>query len=220
MNRAPLIFLGAFLALSFSWAGLVLSNQVGYGTLAPHFDDTENKAYPGQLPGLSARGALVYQDLGCVYCHTQQVRGGEPSADLARKWGERESYARDYLRDTHVQLGENRIGPDLRNFGARAPSAGSPAAAAALYQHLDNPSSVVPGSTMPAYTFLFTTRKISGDPSPEALAVPGVPAGSELVPTERAVTLVTYLLGLKDTYDYPVERRLNTPPAPKAEGKK
>jgi cytochrome c oxidase cbb3-type subunit 2 len=204
MNRAPLIFLGAFLVLAFSWAGLVLTNQVGYGALAPHFDDTENKAFPGQPPGLAARGALVYQDLGCAYCHTQQVRDG---TDVARKLGERASYARDYIRDTTVLLGDLRVGPDLRDFGARAP------AAADLYLHLYAPSQAVNGSTMPPYTFLFETRKISGQPSPDALKVEVAP-GTEVVPTERARVLVAYLLSLQNPYDYPEEKQKNFVPRP------
>jgi cytochrome c oxidase cbb3-type subunit 2 len=207
MNRAPLIFLGAFLALAFSWTGLVLTNQVGYGSLAPHFDDTENKAYPGQMPGPAAQGALVYQDLGCAYCHTQQVRGGAQGADVARKWGTRDSYARDYLRDTRVELGDLRIGPDLRNVGTRDTDA------TALYLHLYDPVHAMPAWAMPSYNFLFQTRKITGEPSPLALKVP-VADGFEVVPSPRAVSLVAYLLNLKDTYDYPEETQMNTPPAP------
>ncbi len=212
MNRATLIFLGAFLALSFSWAGLLLSNVNSYGGLAPHFDETDNKAYPAQVPGLAAQGAQVYADLGCAYCHTQQISGGEPSADLTRKWGERESYARDYIREESVLLGELRVGPDLRNFGARDSTA------AAIYLHLYNPQIETKGSTMPPYAFLFTTRKIVGQPSPLALdrVKVNVPAGSEIIPTDRAEALVAYLLNLRDSYEYPVEKQKNTPPKPPA----
>jgi cytochrome c oxidase cbb3-type subunit 2 len=207
MNRALLIFLGAFLVLSFSWAGLVLTNQVGYGSLAPHFDDTENKAYPGQTPGRAAQGAMVYQDLGCAYCHTQQVRGGVQGADIGRKWGVRDSYARDYLRDPKVQLGDLRVGPDLRNVGARYSDA------AALFLSLYDPGLAKPAWAMPSYSFLFEKHRITGEPSPLALKVP-VAAGFEVVPTPRAVALVAYLLNLNDTYDYPEESQMNTPPAP------
>ena len=217
MNRATLMFLGAFLVLTLSWGGLLLSNEQGYGALTPYFDDNESKAYPALVPGLAARGALVYADLGCAYCHTQQVRGGELSADLARHWGDRVSYGRDYIRNPRVLLGDLRVGQDLRNFGARAP------AAATLYLHLYDPAAVVPGSTMPPHPFLFEQHAISGQPSPLALKVGGVAPGTELVPTERAEALVAYLLSLKDGYDFPEESRKNTPPPPpkeKAGGKK
>ncbi|MEI6861959.1 MAG: cbb3-type cytochrome c oxidase subunit II [Verrucomicrobiota bacterium] len=217
MNRAIVIFLGAFAALTLSWAGLLLGSVRSYGALGAYFDDTESKAYPAQAPGLATRGAQVYADLGCAYCHTQQVRGGEPSADLARKWGGRESYARDYIREERVLLGSVRVGPDLRNFGSRAP------AAAELYLHLYSPAAVVPGSTMPAHRFLFETRQITGQPSPLALdrVKVAAPAGSEVVPTSRGEALVGYLLSLRDGYNYPEEEGKNMPPpAPKMEGEK
>jgi cytochrome c oxidase cbb3-type subunit 2 len=225
MNRAFLIFLGAFAVLTFSWAGLVLGNQRSYASaITPFFDDTESKAYPEQTPGLVARGKLVYQDLGCVYCHTQQVRASGYGADVARGWNGRDtesgSVARDYLRENRVLLGDQRIGPDLRNFGARVPAPD----AAALYLHLYAPPT---GSTMPAYRFLFTTKKISGSPSPKALALTGAlapAAGYEILPTERAEVLVAYLLALKDSYNqYPELKNIFTPPAPEkghAEGAK
>jgi cytochrome c oxidase cbb3-type subunit 2 len=190
---------------------LELTNQVGNGSLAPHFDDTENKAYPAQMAGPAAQGAMVYQDLGCAYCHTQQVRGGLQGADIARKWGERDSYARDYLRDTRVQLGDLRVGPDLRNVGTRLADATS------LYQHLYDPAHANPAWTMPSYDFLFEKRPITGEPSPLALKVP-VATGFEVVPNSRAVSLVAYLLSLKDTYDYPEESQMNTPPTPPKTG--
>ena len=66
---------------------------------------------------------------------------------------------------------------------------------------------------MPAYTFLFDVRPTAGrQASPQALRLTGKfapPAGVEVVPTARAQALVAYLLSLKDTYDYPVERSLN-----------
>ena len=70
MNRAPLIFLGVFLALAFSWTGIVLVNQISYGSLTPVYDPVEGKTFPEVIPGVAMRGQLVYQDLGCVYCHT------------------------------------------------------------------------------------------------------------------------------------------------------
>lgn len=221
MNRAPLIFLGAFFALSFSWIGVVLSNQVSYGALAPVFDESEGKVFPEGISGVAAQGKMVYQDLGCVYCHTQQVRRPDFGDDEKRKWGERGSVARDYVREDRVLLGGDRIGPDLRNVGARLTDA------TWHYQHLFNPQLAVKGSTMPSYRFLFEIKKIAGSPSPLALKVTGSdapPAGYEVVPTARGQALVAYLLSLKDTYNYPDEsRRVYNEPkkeAGKAEGHK
>ncbi len=216
MNRASLVFLGAFLALLLSWAALPFGNARGYGGLAAHVDDTENKAYPARIAGPAARGALVYADLGCAYCHTQQVRGDADGADVARHWGERQSYAREYIREPRVLLGALRAGPDLRNVGARYNTAD---AAERLYKLLYNPAADNQTALMPQHAFLFEQRSLEGrQPSANALKVSGVRPGFELVPTERAESLVAYLLSLKDTYDYPEEKRLNTPPAPKKEG--
>jgi cytochrome c oxidase cbb3-type subunit 2 len=65
---------------------------------------------------------------------------------------------------------------------------------------------------MPPHAFLFETRRIVGERSNKALAVPTA-AGYEVVPTPRAEALAAYLLNLKDTYDYPEERKKNNPPA-------
>jgi cytochrome c oxidase cbb3-type subunit 2 len=62
---------------------------------------------------------------------------------------------------------------------------------------------------MPGYKFLFEERKIVGERSARALRLTGslaAPAGSEIVPTERAQTLVAYMLSLNNTYDYPESR--------------
>ena len=40
-------------------------------------------------PGIAARGQLVYADLGCAQCHTQQVRRPDFGSDQERGWGER-----------------------------------------------------------------------------------------------------------------------------------
>jgi hypothetical protein len=56
---------------------------------------------------------------------------------------------------------------------------------------------------MPAYRFLFITRKVAGQPSQDALVLSDVdapPAGYEIVPTAQAKSLVAYLLSLKKGY--------------------
>lgn len=196
MNRGPYIFLGAFALLAFSWTAAILANQLGYGTLTPHYDEMEGKFFPAPQPGLVARGAAVYTDLGCAACHTQQVRRADLGGDLARGWGERASVVRDYIQETTVQLGSNRIGPDLRNVGARYENPED------FYHLLYAPAQAAPGSNMPAYRFLFEESKITGERSMDALDVE-VRDGYQVVPTERARTLVAYLSYLNDTYAYP-----------------
>jgi cytochrome c oxidase cbb3-type subunit II len=226
MNRAPLIFLGVFFALAFSFVGLVLTNQLTYGSISTHVDEDEGKAFPLKAPGLAAQGKLVYQDLGCVSCHTQQVRREGFGADIGEKsrgWGERQSVARDYLREERVLLGSLRVGPDLRNFAARKTPDGADITADWLYRYLYDPALVVKESGQPRYAFLFQTRQIVGQPSAKALALPADYApqpGYEILPTARAEALVAYLMSLKDTYAYPETKNVYTPPAPKVGEKK
>lgn len=223
MNRAPLIFLGVFFALAFSWTGIVVSNQIAYGNLTPYYAADEGKLYPEAIPGIAARGKLVYEDLGCIYCHTQQVRRPGFGADDLRGWGDRQSVARDYVREDKVLLGTMRTGPDLRNIGARQ------ADETWHLLHLYDPQITSQGSTMPPYRFLFEQRQIVGQPSPDAITLPksyqdGTPLpahtlpgeGYELVPIDRAKSLVAYLISLKDTYAFPETNNVYVPEAPAA----
>jgi cytochrome c oxidase cbb3-type subunit 2 len=225
MKPAPFLFLGIFCALSFSFVGLVLANQLTYGAFTTHVDEDEGKVFPQPLPGLAAQGKLVYQDLGCVACHTQQVRREGFGADFGergRGWGERQSVARDYLRDERVLLGSQRVGPDLRNFAARKNADGTEHRAEWLYKYLYAPTSVVKDSNMPRYAFLFKTQPIIGQGSSKALKLSGAlapAAGYEVVPSSRGEALVAYLLSLKDTYAYPETKNIYTAPAPKAGAK-
>jgi cytochrome c oxidase cbb3-type subunit 2 len=205
MNRGPYLFLGAFVVLAFSWTAAILANQLGYGAVTPHYDDLAGQAFPAKQPGVVARGAQVYTDLGCATCHTQQVRRADLASDLARGWGERASVGRDYIQETIVQLGSNHIGPDLRNVGARYESPH------AFYELLYSPSE---NFAMPAYRFLFEETEINGQASDDAIRV-DVASGSQVVPTERARSLVAYLAYRNDTYAYPETHYI--PPEPEAE---
>lgn len=74
MNYGALIFLAAFLGISASWFGFVLTPQIQIGREA-QATNTVNTAelYPIARPGLANEGAEVYRANGCVYCHSQQV---------------------------------------------------------------------------------------------------------------------------------------------------
>jgi len=214
MKNGLALFLGVFAILGVSWAGLLLSAHKQLGGLSQFKDPVEETLYPQPLSGIADQGRLVYQDLGCVSCHTQQVRHEGFGADIERKWGARGSYARDYIREKTVFIGESRIGPDLRNAGLRlGDSTSADDYAEYFYKLLYAPQSIAAGTNMPAYKFLFDVHPVAGrQPSSEALKLTGKfapPAGYEVVPTPRARALVAYLQSLKDTYDYPTERSLN-----------
>jgi cbb3-type cytochrome oxidase cytochrome c subunit len=114
--------------------------------------------------------------------------------DLARGWGRRRTVAEDFLFDSPVMPGSQRVGPDLANVGARQPDGNW------HLLHLYAPQAQVKGSTMPPYRFLFKKRKIRLQPSPEALVLPAElapPAGYEVVPKPAAKALAAYLASLR-----------------------
>ena len=198
MKNGLLIFTGAFALLGLSWAGVVLTAHHDLSGLTQYKDPVDDTLYPQPLTGLANQGRLVYQDLGCVSCHTQQVRREGFGADVgenSRKWGTRQSVARDYIREKTVLIGSIRLGPDLRNVGAR-----TYADAEFFYKVLYSPGKVANG--MPAYAFLFEERPV-GSVQSSHKAIKTLPNGKELVPTRRAEALVAYLMSLKDTYEYP-----------------
>lgn len=198
MKNGFTFFLGLFLALGLAWAGIVLGSNAQLGQLAPYFDENEGKAFPERMAGIAAQGQMVYQDLGCAACHTQQVRRPDFGSDKARGWGDRQSVARDYVSQPHVQLGESRVGPDLANFGARPLAVDAVRLTQYLYE---------PHGGMPSYRFLFEERKIIGQRSDKAIKATA-PAGFEVVPTPRAVALVAYLQSLNNVYEYPEAKPL------------
>jgi cbb3-type cytochrome oxidase cytochrome c subunit len=114
--------------------------------------------------------------------------------DIAAGWALRRSVAEDFLYDYPVMLGDQRLGPDLSNIGARQPDANW------HLLHLYSPRLKTEGSAMPPYRFLFETRKIGRNPSTEALQLSGKsapPAGWEVVPKPEAQALVAYLVSLR-----------------------
>lgn len=194
MNRAPLIFFGVFAAIALSWAGLVLAPQFQIGGQEQKFIEGTETLYPTRRPGLAQQGQEIYVSLGCVYCHSQQVRPRQLGSDFARGWGQRRSVAQDYLFDETVQLGSMRIGPDLTNLGLRFTNE------TFFLEFLYNPRMHHPGSTMPPFAFLFEKRKINKTLSPDALKLPtqfAPTAGYEIVPKPEAKKLAAYLLSLQ-----------------------
>lgn len=159
------------------------------------------------LKAISAAGAKAMVQVSAV------------GPDIARGWGQRRTVAQDYAFDATVQLGSLRAGPDLANVGLRQPDVNW------QLRHLYAPASMVPGSTMPPYRFLFELRKLKPGqrPSPDAipLSAAGIffdvskdtgPVDSELVPTEDARALAAYLVSLRA--DAPLFEAPFTAPTP------
>jgi cbb3-type cytochrome oxidase cytochrome c subunit len=133
-------------------------------------------------------------------------------SDIARGWGTRATVAQDFVFDSPVMPGSQRVGPDLANVGVRLPDLNW------HLRHLYSPRSTVPGSPMPSYRFLFERRKITGETSRDAIADPDS-KDYEIVATPEARALAEYLLSLRaetPLYEAPMTPppvRTNAPPA-------
>jgi cytochrome c oxidase cbb3-type subunit II len=205
MNQLKTFFVGFLTTFLLAWLGLVIVPYFQLGQLAPQVDEDAGMSYPLIRSGLAERGKQVYQQNGCISCHTQQLRPVDVVKESNRGWGARRSVARDYIYDQPVLLGESRVGPDLSNTGKRQVN-GVQIDGAWLHTLLYAPRSVSLSSNMPSYRFLYKKHKIQGSPSPHAVKLPpelAPPYGFEIIPTPEAVALVAYLQSLDHTYALP-----------------
>ncbi len=96
-------------------------------------------------------GRRIYQREGCMYCHSQQIR---PLKNEITRYSIGTSVApiadeREYIWDQPHFLGTRRIGPDLSREGGKYSDDWH-------YSHFFYPRQMVPGSIMPAFTWMFT----------------------------------------------------------------
>lgn len=196
MNRYPMIVVVALATVTASLFGLVLIPNWQLERLQPVQTvaaDGSELIYPRELEEFYEKpGREIYRSLGCIYCHSQQVRPEGFGADLMRGWGLRRSVPRDYVLQRPPLTGTMRSGPDLANIGVRQPSTDW------HYLHLYDPQITSPGSVMPPFKFLFQTSTSSVKPSGQAVKLPDGYGGDEqwLIPQPQAIELVAYLLTL------------------------
>lgn len=175
------LFCGLFGTFAFSWLGLVAIPNAQIGHLNPQSDEEGTDVYPVPKSGMAERGRRVYAANGCVYCHSQQVRPEYGGSDIDRKWGDRRSAPRDYIFDRPVQLGKERMGPDLSNIGKRAPAEEENATAASA--PVTAPAaSTTPGATSPAPAAATTPRPAAAT-SPAQSASPAAAAAASVAPS-------------------------------------
>lgn len=191
MRQLAVLYIGALLMVVASYVGLVKVPERQFANASPR----ENLAgsYPQKEWGDIGKGRQQYVGLGCIYCHSQQVRPKGFGADLARGWGDRRTESADYLLDAPPLMGTMRTGPDLSTIGARQPSADW------HYLHLFNPQLTSPGSNMPGFPFLFD---VTSDPPASSVKTQLREDGARilwLVPKPEAIQLVTYLMNLNKT---------------------
>jgi cytochrome c oxidase cbb3-type subunit I/II len=125
---------------------------------------------------LELQGRDIYIREGCNNCHSQMVR---PFRSETERYGEY-SKAGEFVYDHPFLWGSKRTGPDLHRVGGKYPNLWH-------YLHMNEPTTMSPGSIMPPYPWLLTQdldigttpAKIRGM---QSLGVP-YPAGYD----ERAV---------------------------------
>jgi cytochrome c oxidase cbb3-type subunit I/II len=94
---------------------------------------------------LELQGRDIYIREGCVGCHSQLIR---PFRSETERYGEY-SKAGEYVYDHPFLWGSKRTGPDLHREGGKYPNMWH-------YLHMQNPSSMSPGSIMPSFPWLLT----------------------------------------------------------------
>jgi cytochrome c oxidase cbb3-type subunit II len=178
------------------------SNQPSAFTRLPAFEVSDAKSASTNLLDGLPKSFLRSSDLKAANAAVKALNSTSAKAqiyivpvgpDIARGWGRRRTVAEDYLYDSTVMPGSQRVGPDLADVGTRLPDANW------HLQHLYAPQVHVKGSTMPPYRFLFEKHKIDRHPSPDALALPPevkLERGYEIVPKPAARALAAYLVSL------------------------
>ena len=126
---------------------------------------------------LELTGRDIYVREGCYVCHSQMIR---PMRDEVERYGHY-SLAAESMYDHPFQWGSKRIGPDLARVGGRYSDAWH-------VDHLIDPQSVVPESTMPKYAFLREVE-VKADHIEALLKthrLVGVPYSDEQIDTAKA----------------------------------
>ncbi len=121
---------------------------------------------------LELEGRDLYIREGCVGCHSQMIR---PFRSETERYGEY-SKSGEFIYDRPFLWGSKRTGPDLHRIGAKYPDSWH-------YNHMNEPTSMAPGSIMPPYPWLlkkdlntqYTASKIKvlqslGTPYPDGFA--------------------------------------------------
>jgi cytochrome c oxidase cbb3-type subunit 2 len=139
LEKNPFFFTVAFLAV-FSIAGLV--------EIVPNFAQA-SKPVEGLKPYslLETAGRQVYIKDSCNACHSQLVRPFKSETDRYGMY----SLSGEYAYDRPFLWGSKRTGPDLHRVGNYRTTDWHE-------NHMLDPTSVVPGSIMPAYKHMFSNN--------------------------------------------------------------
>lgn len=119
---------------------------------------------------LELTGRDLYIREGCVGCHSQMIR---PFRDETERYGEY-SKSGEYIYDRPFLWGSKRTGPDLWREGGKYPDSWH-------YNHMMDPTTMSPGSIMPAYPHLLEDQVDFSDLPAKinALRTLGTPYGKD-----------------------------------------
>jgi len=137
LEKRPFFFaVGVFLVISF--AGLI--------EILPNFAQ-QSRPMIGTTPysTLELAGRHVYIKNSCNACHSQLVRPFKSETDRYGHY----SMSGEYAYDRPFLWGSKRTGPDLLRVGNYRTTDWHE-------NHMKNPVSVVPGSIMPGYAWMYT----------------------------------------------------------------
>ncbi len=136
LEKNPFFFaVGVFLVIAY--AGIV--------TIVPDFMESA-RPLKGVKPytTLQLAGRQIYIQNDCNACHSQLIRPFKSETDRYGKY----SLSGEYAYDRPFLWGSRRIGPDLHRVGNYRTTDWHE-------NHMLDPQSVVPGSVMPKYNFMF-----------------------------------------------------------------
>ncbi len=137
-EKNPILFL--ILAVLAILVGTIVTMILPFATVNTEADRIDSvKPYTA----LQLAGRDIYIREGCNNCHTQTVR---PLVAEVLRYGDY-SKSGEFVYDRPHLWGSRRTGPDLARVGGKYPDQWH-------YQHLRNPTNIVPRSNMPAYLFL------------------------------------------------------------------
>lgn len=139
LEKNPFFFSLAFIFV-FSIAGLV--------EILPGFAKTA-RPLEGLRPYsvLETAGRQIYIEEGCYNCHSQLIRPFKAETDRYGPY----SLSGEYAYDRPFLWGSKRTGPDLHRVGDNRTTDWHA-------HHMWDPTSVVPGSIMPAYKHLYSNN--------------------------------------------------------------
>jgi cytochrome c oxidase cbb3-type subunit 2 len=170
LEKNPFFFAAA-VSIVISFAGLI--------EIVPNFAKAAQPVV-GLKPRtvLELAGKNVYMKDNCIACHSQLIRPFKSETDRYGAF----SLSGEYAYDRPFLWGSKRTGPDLHRVGNYRSTDWHE-------NHMMDPTSVVPGSIMPAYKHQFTNEADIETAYAEAVTVKNAfhtPYGSEFEPTRKA----------------------------------